>query len=91
MLDFVVLDRSILENQNIMNKIPQEELCELCSSVVNASITNNHKQHIEACGTLEHILTGTKDKNFDFFKSITQINRKKRFQIILYVFKNIID
>jgi len=66
-----------LENKGVMNKISDEQLCELCNSVLNASMTDNQKQHIESCGTLELILSGSKEKNFDFFQSILQVNRKK--------------
>lgn len=61
-----------------------EEFCELCNSVINASITENDKLHIEACRTLDIILPETKDRNFDFFQSILQINRKKRYDIFIF-------
>ncbi|XP_014220188.1 telomere-associated protein RIF1 [Trichogramma pretiosum] len=62
--------------------LKDNELCELCNSIVKASISNDEKLHLEACRTLDVILPETKNRKFDFFQSILQINRKKRLKAL---------
>ena len=61
-----------------LKNLKDDDFCELCNSVIETSIIDNEKLLIEACRTLEIILCETKNRNFDFFKSILQLNRKKR-------------
>jgi hypothetical protein len=74
-----------LEDQQIIKTLNDEEFCELYNSVINASIKEDDKIHIEGCRTLDIILPETKNRKFDFFQSILQINRKKRFITILLI------
>ncbi|XP_058802826.1 uncharacterized protein LOC131670866 [Phymastichus coffea] len=76
------LRRSQLQDDKKIMSLKDGEFCELCNAVIEASLTDDEKLHIEACRTLDIVLPETVNKSFDFFKSILQINRKKRLKLL---------
>ncbi|KAJ8683442.1 hypothetical protein QAD02_019234 [Eretmocerus hayati] len=72
-----------MEDPTSIKAMTEEQFCELCNTIINASVTDNEKLHIEACRTLDIILPETSNRNFDFFHSVLQLNRKKRLKILV--------
>ncbi|XP_023247300.1 telomere-associated protein RIF1 [Copidosoma floridanum] len=78
------LRRLHLNEQKMIKTISNKDFCELCS-VILGNLTENtldDRLLLEAQRTLDIILPESRDKNFDFFKTVLQINRKKRLKIL---------
>ena len=79
-----------MDDPKLIKTLEDEEFCELCSSIIDASVQDDERLHLEACRTLDVVLPETKNKNFDFFQSILQINRKKRFAFFISILHKIV-